>query len=197
MMIFKRKPDRGLPTMEQIEAERERIKYKAAYKKALFGTIYALIIVAAIAVLISSLVLPVLQISGNSMDPTLCNGDIIVLFKTKDYKPGDLCSFSWSNKTLIKRIIAGAGDWISIADDGTVYINGEVFDEPYVSHKSLGECDIEFPYQVPEKSYFVMGDKRDVSVDSRSTVVGAIGEDQIIGKVWFRVFPFNDIGTIH
>lgn len=182
--------------MEQIEAERERIKYRSAYKKALFGTIYALVIVAAIAVLVSSLVLPVLQISGSSMDPTLCNGDIIVLIKTKKYTPGDLCSFSWSNKTLIKRIIAKAGDWVSIDDDGTVYVNDVVFDEPYVSNKSLGECDIEFPYQVPEKSYFVMGDKRDVSVDSRSTVIGAVSEDQIVGKVWLRVYPFKNIGFI-
>lgn len=196
-MFNKRKRKVGLPTMEQIEAERERIKYRSAYKKALFGTIYALVIVAAIAVLISSLALPVLQISGSSMDPTLCNGDIIVLFKTKNYDPGDLCSFSWSNKTLIKRIIAGAGDWITIDDEGTVYVNDKVFDEPYVSNKSLGQCDIDFPYQVPEKSYFVMGDKRDVSVDSRSTVIGAVSEDQIIGKVWIRVYPFNNIGFIH
>lgn len=196
MKFNKQKRSVNLPTIEQIEAERERIKYRSAYKKALFGTIYALVIVAAIAVLISSLVLPVLQISGNSMDPTLCNGDIIVLVKTKDYDPGDLCSFSWSNKTLIKRIIAKAGDWVSIDDDGTVYVNDKVFDEPYVSNKSLGECDIEFPYQVPEKSYFVMGDKRDVSVDSRSTVIGAVGEDQIVGKVWLRVYPFKNIGFI-
>lgn len=196
MKFNKQKRSLNLPTIEQIEAERERIKYRSAYKKALFGTIYALVIVAAIAVLISSLVLPVLQISGNSMDPTLCNGDIIVLVKTKDYDPGDLCSFSWSNKTLIKRIIAKAGDWVSIDDDGTVYVNDKVFDEPYVSNKSLGECDIEFPYQVPEKSYFVMGDKRDVSVDSRSTVIGAVGEDQIVGKVWLRVYPFKNIGFI-
>lgn len=196
MKFNKQKRSVSLPTIEQIEAERERIKYRSAYKKALFGTIYALVIVAAIAVLISSLVLPVLQISGNSMDPTLCNGDIIVLVKTKDYDPGDLCSFSWSNKTLIKRIIAKAGDWVSIDDDGTVYVNDKVFDEPYVSNKSLGECDIEFPYQVPEKSYFVMGDKRDVSVDSRSTVIGAVGEDQIVGKVWLRVYPFKNIGFI-
>lgn len=195
-MLKRSKRHVGLPTLKQIEAERDRIKYRSAYKKALFGTVYALIIVAATAVLISSLVLPVLQISGSSMDPTLCNGEIIILFKTKDYKTGDLCSFSWSNKTLIKRIIAKAGDWVVIDDEGNVFINDEPYDEPYVANKSLGECDIEFPYQVPEKSYFVMGDKRDISVDSRSTVIGAVGEDQIIGKVWLRIYPFKKIGLI-
>ena len=185
-----------LPTMEQIEAERKRLEYHKQYKKALLGTIYALIIVAAVAVLISSLILPVMQISGNSMDPTLCNGDIIVLIKTKDYKTGDLCSFSWNNRTLIKRIIASAGDWIEINEEGTVSINGEELDEPYILEKSIGECDIAFPYQVPEKSYFVMGDKRNISIDSRSTAIGCVNEDQIVGKVWIRIYPFSKMGLI-
>lgn len=186
----------SLPTMEQIETERERIKYVNAYKKALFSTVYALIIVAAVAVLVSSLLLPVMQISGNSMDPTLCNNDIIVLFKTKTYSSGQLCSFSWNNRTLIKRIIAGAGDWVEIKEDGTVIVNGEELEEPYVVEKALGECDITFPYQVPEKSYFVLGDKRDVSIDSRNTVIGCVSEDQIIGRVFFRVYPISKLGTI-
>lgn len=186
----------GLPTLEQIETERERIKYINAYKKALFGTLYALIIVAAAAVLISSLLLPVMQISGNSMDPTLCNNDIIVLFKTKSYSTGQLCSFSWNNRTLIKRIIAKAGDWVEMEEDGSVIVNGEKLEEDYVLEKALGECDIEFPYQVPEKSYFVLGDKRDVSIDSRSTVIGSVSEDQIIGRVFIRVYPFNKFGLI-
>lgn len=186
----------SLPTLEQIETERERIKYVNAYKKALFGTVYALVIVAAIAVLVSSLLLPVMQISGNSMDPTLCNNDIIVLFKTKTYSTGQLCSFSWNNRTLIKRIIAGAGDWVEIKEDGTVIVNGEELEEDYVMEKALGECDITFPYQVPEKSYFVLGDKRDVSIDSRSTVIGCVSEDQIIGRVFIRVYPISKIGTI-
>lgn len=185
-----------MPTLEQIETERERIKYVNAYKKALFGTVYALVIVAAIAVLVSSLLLPVMQISGNSMDPTLCNNDIIVLFKTKTYSTGQLCSFSWNNRTLIKRIIAGAGDWVEIKEDGTVIVNGEELEEDYVMEKALGECDITFPYQVPEKSYFVLGDKRDVSIDSRSTVIGCVSEDQIIGRVFIRVYPISKIGTI-
>lgn len=198
-MTMKKKQwqSKPLPTMEQIEAERKRMEYRKQYKKALFGTIYALIIVAAVAVLISSLILPVMQISGSSMDPTLCNGDIIVLIKTKDYKTGDLCSFSWNNRTLIKRIIASAGDWIEIKEDGTVFVNGEELNEPYVLEKSLGECDISFPYQVPEKSYFVMGDKRNVSIDSRSTAIGCVNEDQIVGKVWIRIYPFSNIGSIH
>ena len=120
-----------------------------------------------------------------------------MLIKTKDYKTGDLCSFSWNNRTLIKRIIASAGDWIEIKEDGTVFVNGEELNEPYVLEKSLGECDISFPYQVPEKSYFVMGDKRNVSIDSRSTAIGCVNEDQIVGKVWIRIYPFSNIGSIH
>ena len=185
-----------LPSMEQIETERRRIKYHETYRKSLRGTVYALVIVAAIAVLISFLLLPILQISGDSMNPTLCNGEIIIMFKTNRFETGDLCSFSWNNKTLIKRIIAGPGDWIKIDEEGVAYINGEVLDEPYVSGMSLGDCDLDFPYQVPEKSYFVMGDKRDVSIDSRNTVIGSVHEDQSIGKVWFRIYPFNKIGIV-
>ncbi len=192
----RKRKDIAMPSMEQIEAERKRLKYVQAYKKALFGTVYALVIVAAAAVLVSSLLLPVLQVSGSSMDPTLCNGDIIVLVKTKNYTAGDLCSFSWNNRTMIKRIIAGPADWVEIDTDGTVYVNGQALDEMYVQEKSLGECDITFPYQVPEKSYFVMGDKRDVSIDSRSTVIGSVNESQIIGKVWLRVYPFDEVGII-
>ncbi len=192
----RKRKDIAMPSMEQIEAERKRLKYVQAYKKALFGTVYALVIVAAAAVLVSSLLLPVLQVSGSSMDPTLCNGDIIVLVKTKNYTTGDLCSFSWNNRTMIKRIIAGPADWVEIDTDGTVYVNGQALDEMYVQEKSLGECDITFPYQVPEKSYFVMGDKRDVSIDSRSTVIGSVNESQIIGKVWLRVYPFDEVGII-
>lgn len=185
-----------LPSLPEIEAEQVRLRRKARYRKALSGTIQILTFVAAIAVLISSFLLPVLQITGTSMEPTLHNGEIIVVFKTNDFSTGDLCCFSWNNKTLIKRVIATAGDWVDIKDDGTVYVNYQELDEPYISEKSLGETDLTYPYQVPENTIFVMGDKRDSSVDSRSSLIGCVYKDQIIGKVQFRIWPFDRIGFV-
>ena len=147
-------------------------------------------------ILIATLILPVLQIAGTSMEPTLEDGNIVLLVKTNKLETGDLCAFYYSNKILIKRIIAIPGDYIWIESDGTVYLNGEVLDEPYVSGKSLSECDVEFPYQVPENSYFVMGDKRDTSIDSRSSVIGCIAKDQIVGKIFCKFWPLTDFRFI-
>ena len=190
-MLHKKKKEVSLPTKSQVETERKRYRRQTAYNKALRGTIYVLTIVAAVAVLIATLVLPVLQIEGTSMEPTLYNGDIVLLMKTNRFDRGDLCGFTWNNKLLIKRVIGVPGDWIEIDTDGTVYLNGEKLDEPYVEQKALGECDLEFPYQVPQEQYFVIGDMRESSIDSRNTVIGCIPKDQIVGKVFFRVWPFS------
>ena len=188
---------RELPTVEQVEAERRRLKRNKAFWKALRTTLFVLIVVAAVAVLISSLVLPVLQISGESMDPTLKSGDIIVLVKSGSLERGDLCSFTWNNKTLVKRVIACGGDWVDIDEQGRVYVNDEPIDEPYVlDGLSLGQCDISLPYQVAEDSYFVMGDRRAESIDSRSSVIGSVHKDQLVGKVWLRVYPFDRMGAV-
>lgn len=187
----------SLPTMEQVERERRRLKHRKAYLRAVASTTGTLAVVAALAVLISSLLLPVMQISGDSMVPTLRDEDIIVLVKTEKFETGDLCSFSWNNRTLIKRIIAGPGDWVEIDTEGNVYVNQKLLDEPYVTEKSLGECDIDFPYQVPDNHYFAMGDHRATSIDSRSTVIGSVDKEQIIGKVMYRVWPFDAMGFIN
>ena len=183
----------ALPSRKQVETERKRYRRQKAYNKALRGTVYVLTIVAAVAVLIATLVLPVLQIEGTSMEPTLHNGDIVLLMKTTRFERGDLCGFTWNNKLLIKRVIGTPGDWIEIDTDGTIYRNGEALDEPYVQQKAFGECDLEFPFQVPQEQYFVVGDMRESSIDSRNTLIGCIPKDQIVGKVFFRVWPFESI----
>ena len=181
----------SLPTIQQVETERKRYRRQRAYNKALSGTVYVLTIVAAVAVLIATLILPVLQIEGTSMEPTLVSGDIVLLTKSTNFDRGELCGFSWNNKLLIKRVIGVPGDWIEIDTDGTVYLNGEKLDEPYAEQLAVGECDLEFPYQVPQEQYFVLGDMRESSIDSRNTLIGCVARDQIVGKVFFRIWPLK------
>lgn len=192
-MLHRGKEEVYLPLKNQIEAERKRYRRQKAYNKALSGTVYVLTIVAAVAVLIATLVLPVLQIEGTSMEPMLSSGDIVLLTKTTRFSRGDLCGFTWNNKLLIKRVIGLPGDWIEIDTDGTIYLNGEMLEEPYVQQKALGECDLEFPFQVPPEQYFVVGDMRESSIDSRNSLIGCIPKDQIVGKVFLRVWPLENI----
>jgi signal peptidase I len=193
-MKLRKKREVPLPTKQQVEKEKKRYRRQRAYNKALGGTVYVLTIVAAVAVLIATLVLPVLQIEGTSMEPTLTNGDIVLLTKTTSFDRGELCGFTWNNKLLIKRVIGIPGDWIEIDTDGTVYLNGKKLDEPYANELAVGECDLEFPFQVPQEQYFVLGDMRENSIDSRNTLIGCVEKDQIVGKVFFRVWPFKAIG---
>lgn len=181
-----------IPTLDVLQKELNRERYKRRFRKLLRSTVNALIVVAAVAALIATLVLPVLQIAGTSMEPTLNDGDIVLLVKTNHLETGDLCAFYYSNKILIKRIIATPGDYLWIDEDGTVFLNGQELDEPYITEKALGECDIEFPYQVPENNYFMMGDQRETSIDSRSSVIGCIAEDQILGKILCKLWPLSE-----
>lgn len=189
--------DVSVPTLDEIQRERKRIRRKEYYKQALRGTISVLVVVAAVAVLIATLFLPILQISGDSMSPTLEHDEIVVLLKTKKFERGDLIGFYYQGKILLKRVIALPEDEVAIDADGNVYVNGELLEEPYVTDKGLGDCDLEFPYKVPGTSYFVMGDCRSNSVDSRNSAVGAISQEDIIGKVFIRVWPFSRIGFMH
>ncbi len=185
-----------MPQLDVLQKELKRERYKRRFRRLLRSTVNALIVVAAVAALVATLVLPVLQIAGTSMEPSLQDGDIVLLVKTDNLETGDLCAFYYSNKILIKRIIGTPGDYIWIESDGTVVLNGEPLDEPYVSEKALGECDVEFPYQVPENNYFVLGDHRETSIDSRSSVIGCIAEDQMVGKIFCKFWPLSEFTFI-
>ena len=185
-----------LPTTEQIEKERARLRHKSRYSRTLRSTIAILVVVAAVAVLVATLWMPVLRIYGSSMAPTLEDGQIVISLKTTDFKTGDIAVFYYGNKLLIKRYIAGASDWVYIDEDGTVSVNSIELDEPYLAEKALGQTNIELPYQVPDKRYFLMGDNRESSVDSRNTAVGCASDDQIVGKVVYCIWPLDRFGPV-
>ena len=180
--------DTEFPSAEEVSAEKHKLSQKAKLYRIIRSTISTLLVVAAVAVLVSMLFLPVIQVSGNSMTPTLNDGDIILLVKTHNYSTGELCCISWQNKLLLKRVIGLPGDTVEIDQDGSVYINGTLLDEPYVSEKSLGECDIDLPYTVPDGKLFVMGDQRTTSIDSRSSSVGCVDYDQMVGRYFMRIW---------
>ena len=184
------------PALEQIRAELQKENHRHAFGRVMRSTIYTLLIVAAAAVLVAVMFLPVLQISGTSMTETLWNGDIVVALSGSDYATGEVVAFYYNTNILVKRVIATAGDWVDMDKDGNVYVNNVLLEEPYVTDKALGICDITFPYQVPEGRIFVLGDHRATSVDSRSSTIGSVSEEFLVGKILFRVWPLSGIGVI-
>lgn len=186
-----------IPAIEQIEKELNREQYKMRYAQVFRGTVFVLITVAAVAVLVATLFLPVLRIYGSSMTPSLTEKDIVVSVKGMGYDRGDVISFYYNNKILVKRIVAFAGEYVDIDKDGNVYVNGELLDEPYLKEKALGECNIKLPYQVPDDRVFVCGDHRSTSIDSRNRSVGCVAEEQIVGKIVFRVWPIKECGIVN
>jgi signal peptidase I len=192
-----KKDELTMPTPAQLEGELNRARYRARYRNVLRSTIYTLITVAAIAVLVATLLLPVLQIYGSSMSPTLTDKDIVVSVKQTEFDSGDVVAFYYNNKILVKRVIAESGDWVDIAEDGTVFVNGVALEEPYLADKAYGDTNIELPYQVPDGKLFVVGDHRSTSVDSRNTAVGCVAQEQVVGKITFRIWPLQAIGPMN
>ena len=186
-----------MPSVELLEKELKRTRYNRRYRRTLRTTLFSLLVVAAIAVIIAVLLMPILQISGSSMEDTLFDGDLVVSLNNKQYKTGDVIGFYYNNGILIKRVIAVTGDWVDIDKDGTVYVNGVKLDEPYVTEKAFGECNINLPYQVPDGKCFVMGDHRATSVDSRNTAVGCIPNDLVVGRLLVRFWPLDKIGLVN
>ena len=187
----------GLPSVEQLKAELGRERYKKRLKQVLRSTIYSLIVVAAVAVLVATIWMPVLQIYGSSMTPTLTEGNIVVSVKGSDFEAGDLIAFYLGNKILVKRCIAGPGQWVDIDEEGNGYVDGELLYEPYLKEKAYGDCDIDLPYQVPDNRWFCIGDHRSTSVDSRSTSVGCVANEQIVGRIVFRIWPLTEFGVLN
>lgn len=184
------------PELSQLRQELERENKKGRFRRALRSTLYSLVIVAAAAVLVATLWMPVLRIYGNSMTPTLSTGSIVVALKGSSYKQGDIIAMYYGNKLLVKRCVGTAGDWIDIDRDGNVFVNSELLEEPYLTEKAFGECNIELPYQVPENSIFVLGDHRATSIDSRNTSVGCVDTENVVGKIVFCIWPLSSFGII-
>ena len=187
----------GLPEVRTIEAELNRVRYQNRFTSTMRSTLFTLVVVASVAVLVATLWMPVLRIYGVSMSPTLEDGNIVITVKDSTFNTGEIVAFYYNNKILVKRAIAQAGDWVDIDEDGNVYINNVQISEPYINEKAFGDCNIELPYQVPENRIFVLGDNRAVSIDSRNTAVGCVAEEQIVGKLVFSVWPFDNFGKLH
>ena len=192
----KKEKNLELPSIDQLSEELEREMYKTNYSRVLRSTLFSLLAVAAVAVLVAVLLLPILQITGSSMTDTLQDGDIVVAFSGESYKTGDVIAFYYNNEILVKRVIATAGDWVNIDEDGNVFVNNKLLDEPYISDKALGQCNIEMPYQVPDGRCFIMGDHRSTSIDSRNTAVGCVSNDMVVGKIFLRIWPIEEICLI-
>jgi len=184
------------PTAEQMRGELKRIRYQHTYWRTLRSTITSLLLAAAL-VMSAVVLLPVIRMTGDSMAPTVNRGDILIALRGDEMKRGDLVVFyTEGKKMLLKRVVAMSGDHVEIDEAGVLSVNGEAQHEPYVSFRSIGECDLEFPYTVPNGSIFVLGDNRELSLDSRSNAIGCVKQEQIIGRAAVRVWPLDSFEVL-
>lgn len=187
----------ALPQTGELTEAVKRERYLHRFRMTIRSTFLSLVVVAAVAILVAVLLLPILRIYGKSMNGTLDSGDIVVSVKSSSMQTGDVIAFYYNNNILVKRVIANPGDWVDMDQDGNVYVNNVLIEEPYLNEKAYGETNIELPYQVPEGKIFVMGDNRSVSIDSRNTSIGCVAEEQIVGKIVFRIWPLAQMGPVH
>ena len=183
------------PTADQLRQEVQRLRYRRRFRRALWSTISVFCVVAVLAVGFS-LYCPVLWVHGDSMLPVLADGDIVVAIKDTRIIPGEMIAFTSEGKILVKRVVGVPGDEITVCLDGRVLVNGKILEEAYLTEKAYGECDIEYPFVVPENSAFVLGDNRSMSVASRSSAVGCIPQEKIIGRIMACVWPFKNIEIV-
>lgn len=189
-------PNQPAPSLPTSIAARLRRFFKSRPIQVLWRVIQALIVVSATGILVATFFISVLQVRGTSMEPTVKEGDVVIADHSKKFATGDVIAFYYNNKVILKRVIAFPTDWVDIKPDGTVWVNGEELQEDYVQGLSLGHPDIIFPYQVPEGRYFVLGDHRSASIDSRSSTIGTVSDDQVIGSVFLKVWPLKNLGTV-
>jgi len=180
------------PTLRQIEREIKRLETKREIRKSIIGMFRNLMFIAAAAVVAANLLFAAVTMNRSSMSPVLQESDVIIALRVGSVKPGDIVAFYYNNKILIRRVIAKAGDWVNIDEHGIVYVNDEALDEPYVTAMSLKPIDIDLPFQVPDSCFFMMGDYREMSADSRLSEIGAVNSDMILGKVMLRIWPLTN-----
>ena len=183
-----------IPSIEALKEELARENARHQFRRSLWNVAVVLVVVAAVTALVATRLLVLIQINGDSMSPTLASGEVIFLHQTKEIRKGDIVGFYYGGRILLKRVIGSEGDWIEMDREGNVYVNGEPLSEPYLTERSLGKCNLEFPYQVPEGMLFVLGDNRAVSVDSRTRSLGCVEESRIVGRAVFRAWPLERVG---
>ena len=184
------------PTTQEFKKEYSRLRKKQEFHQGLGRVIRILVVVAAISIIIATVFFSIMQVRGSSMSPTMEENEIIIVNRYSDVKKGDLIAFYYNNKVLLKRVIGISGDMVDMDDEGNVYVNNEKIEEEYLEEKDYGTPDITFPYQVPDGRYFVMGDHRSVSIDSRYQIIGTVSSEQLIGKVKFRIWPITRFGPV-
>lgn len=191
-METKEIPEQSRDGTQKKQRKKNNDRFGPVFRNVLISLTAAIVI----AVLVPMLWMPILRVYGTSMTPTINDGDILITFKSSKLKQNDVVAFDHNGKLLIKRVIAGPGDTVNIDENGTVSVNDEVLNEPYLKDKEKGTCNIEFPFTVPEDQYFVLSDQRSNSADSRNTAVGCITGGQVLGKIRFCCWPLSSFGIV-